>query len=107
METTNNIFTPSILHESTSGATQLSLSSELFRARKVFLIGDVDAESTGTLMQALMILDAESNEPIELYINSAGGMVTSGMAVYRYMTEQMRTADKTGKSQIPSINRFP
>jgi len=91
METTNNIFVPNILHESTSGATQLSLSSELFRARKVFLIGDVDAESMGTLMQELMILDAESNEPIELYINSAGGMVTSGMAVYRYMTDCMKS----------------
>ena len=91
METTNNIFTPSILHESTSGATQLSLSSELFRSRKLFLIGDVNAESMGTLMQELMILDAESNEPIDLFINSVGGMVTSGIAVYRYMTEVMRS----------------
>ena len=91
METTNNIFVPNILHESTSSATQLSLSSELFRSRKLFLIGDVNAESMGTLMQALMYLDLESNEPIELYINSAGGQVLSSIGAYRYMTEAMKS----------------
>jgi len=72
--------------------TQTSnLTSALFNERKIFLIDEVDSTSMGVLLQSLMYLDSISNEPIELYINSPGGEICCGMAVYRYMTEQMKS----------------
>lgn len=91
MEKLNNIFEPSIIKNNLNNAEQISLSSELFKSRKLFLIGEINAESMAVLMQSLMYLESISDNPIELYINSAGGTVASGMAVYRYMTEVMRS----------------
>ena len=91
MEISNNVFVPNILQESIYNQQKLSLSSALFKARKLFLIDDIEADSMGILMQSLMYLDSISDEPIELYINSGGGVVTSGMAVYHYMTSVMRS----------------
>ena len=87
MEQTNNIFMPNIINETSTGTNQISLSTELFRHRKIYLIDEINAESMAVLMQSLMYLDSISCEPIELYINSPGGHVSSGMAVYRYMTQ--------------------
>ncbi len=87
----NNTFEPSIFLENFNNAEQISLSSQLLKDRKIFLIGDINAESMAVLMQSLMYLESISDNPIELYINSAGGTVASGMAVYRYMTEVMRS----------------
>lgn len=87
----NYIFTPYTYRETRNGIESVTMPSELFKDRKLFLIGDVDSVSMGVLLQSLMCLDKISNEPIEMYINSPGGDVNSGLAVYRYITEQMRS----------------
>ncbi len=87
----DNVFVPYTYRETRAGIEAVSMPSELFRERKLFLIGEIDSTSMGVLMQSLMCLDGISNEPIELYINSPGGDVHSGLGVYRYMTEQMRS----------------
>jgi len=91
----NNTFEPSIILENFNNAEQISLSSQLLKDRKIFLIGDINAESMAVLMQSLMYLESISDEPIDLYINSAGGQVASGMAVYRYITEVMKSPINT------------
>ena len=63
--------------------------------RKLFLVGDINSSSMGVLMQSLMILDDMSDEPIDLYINSGGGEIHSGLAVYHYITEQLRSPIRT------------
>lgn len=54
--------------------------------RKVFLWGPVDDDSAKEVITKLLYLEAEKpGEPITFYINSPGGMVTSGMAIYDTM----------------------
>lgn len=85
-------FVPVVLHKTQNGIEYNSLSAELFKNRKIFLVGEVNEVSMGILMQSLMVLDqTDDKEHIELYINSAGGQTASGVAVYRYMTEQMQS----------------
>ena len=65
----------------------MDLEDELLQSREIFLTGGVDANTTNELIKQLMYLEREDDEAeITLYINSPGGEVTSGLAVYDYMT---------------------
>jgi len=50
--------------------------------RKIFLNGQVDGKSAKHIVDRLMYLDMENDKPIELFINSPGGFVTDGFAIY-------------------------
>lgn len=50
--------------------------------RKLFLNGQVDGKSAKHIIDRLMYLDMENDKPIELFINSPGGYVTDGFAIY-------------------------
>lgn len=50
--------------------------------RKIFLNGQVDGKSAKHIIDRLMYLDMENDKPIELFINSPGGYVTDGFAIY-------------------------
>ena len=91
MPNLSNIFIPCSYHETRNGIEYVTLPSELFKARKLYLVDEVTPVSMGVLLQSLMCLEDISDEPVELYINSRGGEVSSGMAVYRYITEQMQS----------------
>ena len=58
------------------------IDSKLIEERKVFLWGQVDDESAKHVIDRLMYLDAMETKDIHLYINSPGGYVTSGFAMY-------------------------
>lgn len=64
---------------------QDAIDSKLIEARKVFLWGQVDDDSAKHVVDRLLYLDALSNDTIHLYINSPGGYVTSGFAIYDCM----------------------
>ena len=68
--------------ETQSGYELLSLETELMRNRNVFLIGEVNDETCDQLIKQFMCLDLESRAPIRFFINSPGGEVTSGLALY-------------------------
>lgn len=61
---------------------QDAIDSKLIEQRKVFLWGQVDDESAKHVIDRLMYLDALDTKDIHLYINSPGGYVTSGFAIY-------------------------
>ena len=61
---------------------QDAIDSKLIEQRKVFLWGQVDDESAKHVIDRLMYLDALGTYDIHLYINSPGGYVTSGFAIY-------------------------
>lgn len=61
---------------------QDAIDSKLIEQRKVFLWGQVDDKSAKHVIDRLMYLDALNNDDIHLYINSPGGYVTSGFAIY-------------------------
>lgn len=61
---------------------QDAIDSKLIEQRKVFLWGQVDDKSAKHVIDRLMYLDALGTYDIYLYINSPGGYVTSGFAIY-------------------------
>ncbi len=61
------------------------VDSKLIEERKVFLWGMVDDDSAKHVIERLMYLDAIETKDIHLYINSPGGYVTSGFAIYDCM----------------------
>ena len=63
-----------------------NLEQSLYKARKIFLWSDVNDESAKAVVTRLISLDIEDpEEEIVLYINSPGGSVTEGMAIYDAM----------------------
>src|SRR2546430_10093932 len=52
------------------------------RLRDVYLIGDIEKDTARTCIERLRELANDSNRPIALYINSAGGNVTDGLAIH-------------------------
>ena len=74
---------------------QDAIDTKLIEQRKVFLWGQVDDESAKHVIDRLMYLDALETKDIHLYINSPGGYVTSGFAIYDVM--------KSLKSDVSTI----
>ncbi len=64
---------------------QDAIDSKLIEERKVFLWGMVDDKSAKHVIDRLMYLDTLETKDIHLYINSPGGYVTSGFAIYDCM----------------------
>ena len=75
---------PCVILESTRGFETLTLRDRLLSdSREIFLTEDVNAETCNRLITQLMYLDrAEPGKEIILYINSPGGLVADGLAVY-------------------------
>lgn len=65
---------------------QDAIDSKLIEQRKVFLWGQVDDKSAKHVIDRLMYLDALETKDIHLYINSPGGYVTTGFAIYDCIT---------------------
>ncbi|AXT50984.1 ATP-dependent Clp protease proteolytic subunit [Aquimarina sp. BL5] len=65
-----------------SGKIQDIIDKKFLEERSVFLWGQVDDKSAKHVIDRLMYLDTINNEEIKLYINSPGGYVTSGFAMY-------------------------
>ncbi len=58
----------------------------LFESRILFLKGPLDDDATDNLVAQLLALDAEGDDPIRLYVNSPGGIITGMFALYDSMT---------------------
>lgn len=72
-----------ILIKSSNGITQVSADSKLMSQRKVFIEGEINAETACDFLKKIMILNAEdSNRPIDILINTPGGCINSGMLIY-------------------------
>lgn len=75
-----------ILKETSRGIDQVMIEDEMLESREIFLTTDVTGESCSELIKQLMYLERKSSTaPITLYINSPGGDVNSGLAVYDCM----------------------
>lgn len=77
---------PYILRETVRGIQAIAIEDELLGSRQIFLTDEVNAATCNALMKQLMYLEQSApGEEITLYINSPGGEVISGLAVYDYM----------------------
>lgn len=72
-----------VIYESVRGIQAIPIEDAFLRDRKIFLVGQVDDESCNELIKQLTYLEGEDNtRPVTLFINSPGGSVSSGLAVY-------------------------
>ncbi len=77
---------PNLIKESVRGMESLTPDDLLFTNREIFLTTGVDSSTANELIKQLMILEKLDNTgEITLYINSPGGEVVSGLAVYDYI----------------------
>ena len=77
---------PYVIEQSARGERSYDIFSRLLKDRIIFLGEDVNATSAGLVVAQLLFLESEDpNKDIQLYINSPGGSVTAGMAIYDTM----------------------
>ncbi len=77
---------PMVVEQTSRGERSFDIYSRLLRDRIMFLNGEVNDDVAEMLCAQLLFLEAENPEkPIHLYINSPGGAITSGLAIYDTM----------------------
>lgn len=76
-----------ILFETVRGIQPVRIEDQLLKNREIFLVDSVTSETSTELIKQLMFLESQDHtREITLYINSPGGEVISGLAVYDYLT---------------------
>ena len=79
---------PMVVEQSGVGERSFDIYSRLLRERIIFLGTQVDDKIAATLVAQMLFLEAEDPEKdIQLYINSPGGSITAGMAIYDTMQQ--------------------
>ncbi len=79
-------FWPVVVEQTNRGWEQYTLPSRLLKERIVFLSSPINDEVAASICMQLLFLEAENpKKEIAMYINSPGGVVTSGMAIYDTM----------------------
>ena len=76
---------PMIIDKEEGVEKSFDIYSRLLKDRIVFLSGEINDEVANLIVSELLYLNSLNNEDIYLYINSPGGSVTSGMAIYDTM----------------------
>lgn len=75
-------YVPYILEQSENGERGYDIYSRLLKDRIILLTGEINDDIASIIVSELLYLDSINNEPIWIYINSPGGSITSGMAIY-------------------------
>jgi ATP-dependent Clp protease protease subunit len=79
-------YVPTVIEASSRGERSFDIFSRLLRERIVFLGTEIDDDVANSIVAQLLLLDSENPEKdIMLYINSPGGVITAGMAIYDTM----------------------
>ena len=79
-------YVPTVIESSSRGERSFDIFSRLLRERIIFLGTEINDEVANSIVAQLLLLDSENPEKdIMLYINSPGGVITAGMAVYDTM----------------------
>ena len=79
-------YVPTVIEASSRGERSFDIFSRLLRERIVFLGDEIDDDLANSIVAQLLLLDSENPEKdIMLYINSPGGVITAGMAIYDTM----------------------
>lgn len=78
-----NLTMPYVIEQSASGERTYDIYSRLLKDRIIFLSGEISDDMANVIVGQLLFLEMEDSEAdITLYINSPGGSVTAGMAIY-------------------------
>lgn len=79
-------YVPMVIESSSKGEKSFDIFSRLLRERIIFCGEEIDDEMANVIVAQLLLLDSENPEKdIMLYINSPGGVITAGLAIYDTM----------------------
>lgn len=82
----NNALVPMVIEQTSRGERSYDIYSRLLKERVIFMVGQVEDHMANLVVAQLLFLESENpDKDIHLYINSPGGSVTAGMAIYDTM----------------------
>ena len=88
-------YIPAIIRETSEGTARIPIADIMFQRREIWLTGEITSEVADAVIAQILHLDAEDPDAeITLYIDSPGGSVTAGLAIYDVMqavTANIRT----------------
>lgn len=76
---------PTVIEKNSNGERAYDIYSRLLKDRIILLNGEIDDSLSNSIVAQLLYLDSLNHNDIYLYINSPGGSITSGMAIYDTM----------------------
>ena len=76
---------PVVVDKEINGERSYDIYSRLLKERIIFISGEINDNMANTVIAELLYLDSINHEDISIYINSPGGVITSGMAIYDTM----------------------
>ena len=86
METKNLNLVPMVVEQTSRGERAYDIYSRLLKERVIFLVGPVDDHTANVIVAQMLYLESENpDKDINLYINSPGGSVSAGLAIYDTM----------------------
>jgi ATP-dependent Clp protease protease subunit len=98
---------PMVVEQSSRGERAFDIFSRLLRERVVFLNGPVDDGMSAVICAQLLYLESENpKKQIDMYINSPGGIVTSGLAIYDTMQYIRSPVSTTCMGMAASMGSF-
>jgi ATP-dependent Clp protease, protease subunit len=86
MEPQGNMYVPMVIEQSGRGERAYDIYSRLLKERVIFLVGPINDQMANVIVAQMLFLESENpDKDIALYINSPGGSVSAGMAIYDTM----------------------
>lgn len=76
---------PTVIEKTNNSERAYDIYSRLLKDRIIILSGEIDDNLSNSIVAQLLYLDSINNDDISLYINSPGGSITAGMAIYDTM----------------------
>lgn len=100
------MFCPTVIEKSHDHEYAYDLYSRLLKDRIIFLSGEINDDLSSIIISELLYLDSISNEDISMYINSPGGSVTAGLAIYDTMNLVKSDIKTIGIGSCASMGAF-
>lgn len=97
---------PTVLERTNEGNAVMDLYSRLLNDRIIFINGEIDDNTASIVVSSLLYLDSLNNDDISLYINSPGGSVSSGLAIYDTMNFIASDVSTIGVGLCASMGAF-
>ena len=86
VDTFTNVLVPMVVEQTARGERAFDIYSRLLKERIIFVAGPVEDNMSTLIVAQLLFLEAENpKQEISMYINSPGGVVTSGLSIYDTM----------------------
>lgn len=97
---------PTVIERSNGSEKAFDLYSRLLNDRVIFISGPINDDVANIVISELLYLDSISHEDIAIYINSPGGSVTSGLAIYDTMNHIKSDCSTIGVGLCASMGAF-